>query len=258
VTDTDRTTARLLAGDCTTTFVDDNDETRQRGRSVVLIKPDRTMVVHDAYGYQPAAWLTRSDALHVAEEPTVLTATDGSQYLRVTVHETSVDRAVRVSRVGTPVGACPGADDGNEDGETEPCGSVLVRSRGAVHCPDCGRRHGLPTGASVLDESCECGLPRLRVRRGSEFEVYLDRECGSVLDAVREVFDRAWAGPECGDDLRVLRRGRLLVGCDSHPECETVFSVPDGLAVGTCECGLPTFETGGGERCLNRGCRASA
>ena len=257
MTDPNTDTARLLAGDCTTTFVSESDETRQRGRSVVLVKPDRTVLVHDADGYQPAAWLTRPDALHVASDPTVLTATDGQQYLRVTVHEATVDREVPVSPVGTPVGTCPGGvDDGSEPGEDtlDDCGGVLVRARGAVHCTDCGRRHGLPGGASVLDATCECGLPRCRVRRGREFDVCLDRTCESLTDAVREAFDRAWDCPECGDDLRVLRRGRLLAGCDSYPECEAVYTLPDGLAVGTCECGLPTFEAGNGERCLDGGC----
>jgi DNA topoisomerase-1 len=239
-----RTHARLLAGDCTTTFVDSSDETRQRGRCVVVVKPDRTVLVHDEDGYQPAAWLTRPDALHVGEDPTVLTATDGRQYLRVTVHEATVDREVPVSPVGTPVGTCPG--DGGS------CGGV--RARGTVHCTECGRRHGLPTGASVLDSTCECGLPNLRVRRGTAFEVCLDRTCESLADAVRETFDRAWACPECGDDLRVLQKNRLLLGCDSYPDCDTAYSFPDGLAVGTCECGLPTFDTGRGERCVDGRC----
>ena len=250
---TDRTHTRIVAGDCTTTFVDSDDETRQRGRCVVVVKPDRTVLVHDADGYQPAAWLTRPDALHVASDPTVLTATDGKQYLRVTVHEATVDREVPVSPVGVPVGTCPGPP-GSEDGDDESCGGVLVRARGTVHCTECQRRHGLPAGASVLDSTCECGLPRLRVRRGSEIEVCLDRTCESLTDAVRETFDRAWSCRECDDDLRVVERGRLLLGCDSYPECDATYSFPDGLAVGTCECGLPTFDTGRGERCLDGRC----
>ncbi|MFC7228832.1 topoisomerase DNA-binding C4 zinc finger domain-containing protein [Salinirubellus salinus] len=251
---------RVLAGDCTTTFVDASDETRQRGRSVVVVKPDRTVLVHDEDGYQPAAWLTRPDALHVAEDPTVLTATDGKQYVRVTVHDAAVDREVPVSPVGVPVGTCPGVEspgDGTDDCDAGgECDGVLVRARGAVHCTDCDRRHGLPAGASVDDSTCACGLPRCRVNRGREFEVCLDRTCESLADAVREAFDRAWDCPGCGGDLRVVEKGGILVGCDAYPECDTTYSFPTGLAVGTCACGLPTFETGRGERCLDGRCEA--
>ena len=57
-------TIRVLAGDCTTTFEGDRTRT-QRGRVVVVIKPDRTTLVHDADGYQPVAWLTRPESLTV-------------------------------------------------------------------------------------------------------------------------------------------------------------------------------------------------
>jgi DNA topoisomerase-1 len=255
VTDsTTDTTTRVLAGDCTTTVVDSNDETRQRGRCVVVVKPDRTVLVHDADGYQPAAWLTRPDALHVGEDPTVLTATDGERYLRVTVHDAVVDQSVPISAVGVPVGTCPGRGD-TTDGADE-CDGLLVRARRAVHCTDCDRRHGLPAGASVLDSTSECGLPQCRVNRGREFEVCLDRTCESLADAVHETFDRPWDCPESGDDLRVVEKGGILVGCDGYPECDTTYAFPTGLVVGTYACGLPTFVTGTGQRCLDGRCEA--
>jgi DNA topoisomerase-1 len=46
---------RVLAGDCTVRFDDGSDERRHRGHVVVLTKPDRTTLVHDATGYQPVA-----------------------------------------------------------------------------------------------------------------------------------------------------------------------------------------------------------
>jgi DNA topoisomerase-1 len=46
----------------------------------------------------------------------------------------------------------------------------------------------------------------------------------------------------------------LLAGCDAYPECETAFSLPTGVVVDDCECGLPVFETGRGRRCLDSTC----
>jgi DNA topoisomerase-1 len=255
-------TARVVAGDCTMEFTGAGASDRvERGRVVALVKPDRTVLVHDADGYQPAAWLTRPETTFVEHDPLVVTATDGEQRLRLTVHEATLDTEVPASNAGVPVGVCPdcagvtaGSDGGEGDDGAGGGGGVLVRARGAVHCTDCGERHGLPAGATVLDSTCECGLPTCRVTRGAEFEVCIDRECESLDDRVREAFDRAWACPECDDDLRILRRGGLIAGCASYPDCETGFAVPNGLAVGTCECGLPTFETAGGERCLDAAC----
>jgi DNA topoisomerase-1 len=165
----------------------------------------------------------------------------------VTVHDEHLREAVLVSHAGVPVGDCPTCE-GYEDG-------VLVNARGSVHCTGCGADYGLSSGATVLESTCEdCGLPCIRARRGKTFEVCLNRSCESLTDAVTAAFDRAWDCPDCGDDLRVLNRGHLLAGCASYPDCEAAFSIPDGLAVGSCACGLPTFETRGGKRCLDRSC----
>ena len=251
----ERGTTRVVAGDCTVEFTGGGSSDRlERGRVVAVVKPDRTVLVHDADGYQPAAWLTRPETVFVERDPLVVTATDGDQRLRLTVHESTLDAEVPVSQAGVPVGVCPdcaGASGGDGDGDYD---SVLVRARGAVHCAGCGERYGLPAGATVLDSTCECGLPLCRATRGAEFEVCIDRTCESLDDRVKEAFDRAWSCPDCGDDLRILRRGGLVAGCASYPDCETGFAVPNGLAVGTCGCGLPTFETAGGERCLDAAC----
>ena len=49
---------RTLAGDCTVRFDGRRDRT-VRGRVLVVVKPDDTVLVHDIDGYQPVAWLTR-------------------------------------------------------------------------------------------------------------------------------------------------------------------------------------------------------
>jgi DNA topoisomerase-1 len=235
---------RLFAGDCTTTFEGTRDRTT-RGRVVVLVKPDRTVLVHDADGYQPVAWLTRPDSLSVEEDGSGfgLTARADEQVLRVVSHDLARQATYPVSAAGVPVGHHP---------ET---GEPLVRTAGAVVGLDSGVEYPLVAGARVLDETCDdCGLPLMRVERGAVFEVCLDRSCEPLDDAVRERFDGAWSCPDCGSPLRVLRRSGLLAGCDAYPTCETAFSIPAGVVVDTCDCGLPVFETQTGRRCLDSTC----
>ncbi len=271
-------TIRVFAGDCTTTFEGDRTRT-QRGRVVVVIKPDRTTLVHDADGYQPVAWLTRPDALTVetgvasetqradgdseaqsasgrssGQSPRDEAAADdggfgivaraGEQVLRVVCNRTAGRAEYPVSEAGVPVGTDP---------ET---GEPLVRAGGDVVGIDSDVRYPLPAGATVTEEPCSsCGLPIIAAEAGETFEVCLDRSCESLDDAVRERFDREWTCPECGSDLRIIRRGgRLLAGCDAYPDCETAFAIPAGVVDGECGCGLPTFETARGRRCLDGGC----
>ena len=289
-------TIRVFAGDCTTTFEGERTRT-QRGRVAVVIKPDRTTLVHDADGYQPVAWLTRPDALTVEtggasemqradgdsegqspsgnraspgdsealcasgrssgqtpreeavdDEGFGIVARAGDQVLRVVSHHSSGRAEYPVSEAGVPVGTDP---------ET---GDPLVRTGGDVVGIDSEVRYPLPRGATVTDASCSsCGLPTIRAEAGAAFEVCLDRSCESLDDAVRERFDREWTCPECDSDLRIIRRGgRLLAGCDAYPDCETAFAIPAGVVGGECDCGLPTFDTGRGRRCLDGGCERFA
>jgi DNA topoisomerase-1 len=229
----------VIAGTCTTTFTGDRDR-HQHGDVLVVVKPDGTTLVHDAAGYQPVAWLTRPDSVTV--DPETVTASDGDQKLRVEIHDTHSRGRYPTTDAGVPVGDCPG------------CGGRLVRTRGSVVCPDCEHDYVLPSGATITDETCDCGLPRLRVQRGATFVVCLDRGCESLDERVQQAFDREWDCPECGGDLRVLRRGGLILGCEEYPDCETGFAFPDGVHDGHCACGLPAFETATGRRCLDSGC----
>jgi DNA topoisomerase-1 len=233
---------RVFAGECTTDFEGSRDQTR-RGTVVVVVKPDNTVLVHDVDGYQPVAWLTRPESISIDRVDRTIEARDDDQRLRVRFHEMYGDATYPGSVAGTPVGTCSESD------------GTLVRARGKVVNITTGDSYGLPTGAVVLDDQCDdCGLPQIRVERGASFEVCLDRTCESLDVAVTEAFDRAWSCPDCGDDLRVLRRGGLIVGCDSYPSCETGFAFPDGVIVGMCECGLPEFRTKRDTRCLDSGC----
>lgn len=238
-------TAHVVAGTCTTTFDGTASESEQHGEVIVVVKPDGTTLVHDADGYQPVAWLTRPEAVTVEDDRIV--AQDGDQTLRVTVHHAHARDDHPASAAGTPVGVCP------------TCGERLVRTREAVSCVGCGDQYGLPAGAVVREETCDdCGLPTIRVERGESFDVCLDRTCESLDERVRASFDRAWSCPECGGDLRVLRRGGLILGCEHYPDCETAFAFPTGHAVGTCDCGLPVFDTPTGRRCLDSTCEVLA
>jgi DNA topoisomerase-1 len=210
---------------------------------VVLIKPDNTVLVHDVDGYQPVAWLTRADSVsHASNGGFSVTAIAGERSLHVESQTAYGFGRYPGSRAGIPVGDCPA------------CSRVLVRAGGRVSCPGCGIEYGLPDGASVLEDRCECGLPTMRVSRGEAFELCLDRGCASLDDAVRDRFDGAWGCPDCGGALRIIRRGGLLAGCENYPDCEVGYVIPDGVVVGDCGCGLPSFETPRGRRCLDARC----
>jgi len=235
----------VVAGECTIEFEGRGRERTQRGNVVVVIKPDDTVLVHDTEGYQPVAWLTRPEALTVQGTPTRITAVDGDQRLGVVVESERHHEHHPASEAGVPVGRCPD------------CDGALVRTGGDVVCIRCGDTHGLPRDATVLtdgEECAECGLPRVRVERGAAFEVCLDKGCDPLDERVRERFDREWDCPECDGDLRVLRRGGLIAGCERYPDCDVGFAFPTGIVGERCDCGLPAFETPAGNRCLDAAC----
>ena len=229
---------RTIFGDCTVRF--DGKRTRRlRGRLLVVIKPDDTVLVHDVDGYQPVAWLTRPASLALTRGPTRVLATEGEQTLSVEFEDATV-RTLDATVAGQPVGTCR-------------CGGELVRSNGVV-CLDCGEQFPLPGDATVLDSTSACGLPHFRVERGDVFELCLDRDCASLDDAVAERFDGVWNCPECSGTLGIERRRTLVASCEGAPDCDAAFVVPTGTVDGECDCGLPAFETGSGRRCLDATC----
>lgn len=235
---------RVLAGDCTVRYEGD-DVREERGAVIVVGKPDGTVLVHDSDGYRPVAWLTRADSVAWNDAEGTVEAVQNGQRLLVTCHSEFGAGSYRTTRAGVPVARCPD------------CDGTMVRERGAVNCIGCDARHVVPRDATIADGTCaECGLPLMHVDRGASFEVCVDRSCESLDERVRERFDREWACPDCGGDLLVLRRGGLIVGCEAYPDCETGYALPAGVVDGTCDCGLPTFDVGGDERCLDAGCSA--
>jgi len=230
--------AHVIAGRCSTVF-EGTHEQEHHGEMVVLIKPDSTVLVHDTDGYQPVAWLTRPESVTIAGD--TVAASDGEQSLRVTIHETITRDQYPLGEAGVPVGECP------------ECAATLIRANGALSCPGCDKRYPIPASATVLDDHCaDCELPRVRVERGCSFVLCPD--CDSLTERIKAAFDREWDCPDCDGQLRVLYRGRLMLGCEEYPDCETAYSFPRGSHEGSCECGLPVFETGSGKRCLDSDC----
>ena len=242
-------TVHVYAGECTTEYSEarsgnaaERESTHQRGRVVVVHKPDGTVLVHDSRGYQPVAWLTRADAVHREADGDggfALVAVKDDERLRVESHATAHHVRHGATPAGIRVGTCPD------------CTGSLVRARGAIHCLDCPAEYGLPRDAAMLETTCDCGLPRMAVERGARFECCVDRDCEQLDALVRERFDREWSCPDCDGDLRVLRERTLFLGCENHPDCEASFALPDREVVGDCECGLPRVESEDGGRCLD-------
>ena len=238
----------VYAGECTILEDDIDARHRQRGRVVVVHKPDDTVLVHDAEGYQPVAWLTRADSVYReidGDGGFALVAVDGETRLRVESKSDATRASHDATAAGVPAGTCPA------------CDGVLVRARGALTCLDCDAEHGLPRDAALLDTNCDCGLPRMAVERGARFELCVDRDCESLDAAIRERFDREWSCPDCGGDLRVLREHALFLGCENYPDCETSAPLPHERVVGECDCGLPAVEAekaGASARCLDPNC----
>lgn len=234
---------RVVAGDCTTTS-DGRDARRERGEIVALVKPDNTVLVHDARGYQPAAWLTRAETVRFTdgEDGTRLVAGKGDESLRLDFHAVHGRAFYPASPSGPEVGTCPD------------CDGPLVRSGSDLTCISCRRTHAIPRDADVLGTPCEdCGLPLLRVERGRVFEVCADPSCDPLADAVAAEYDGAWPCPDCGTGMNIEWRRGVRAVC---PDCERVLAVPHGRTDATCDCGLPRFETPGGTRCLDSTCDA--
>lgn len=252
---------RVFAGECTISYArndannassigdandaSDADSNDQHGRVLVVHKPDGTVLVHDAAGYQPVEWLTRADAVYREQ--------NDERFALVAVKD---DERLRVEASDPERAAFPGTSAGQLVGTCPACAGTLVRARGSVTCLDCETDHGLPRDATLLDSTCECGLPEMAVSRGARFELCVDRQCESLDALVRERFDREWSCPDCGGDLRILRERALFLGCENYPDCERTFALPDDSVVGECECGLPRVETERGARCLDRDCSA--
>ncbi|WIV65696.1 DUF91 domain-containing protein [Natrialbaceae archaeon AArc-T1-2] len=232
---------RVLAGDCTV-ITDGTDREEYRGRVTTIVKPDNTVLVHDVDGYQPVAWLTRADSVSSDRaDGFSLVARKDDRTVRIAAHDRDGFAHYPATVAGRPVGDCPDCD-----------GELIHASD--VNCVDCDNAYAIPADATIRDDRCPCDLPRIRVERGLAFDICIDRDCESLDDAVREAFDREWTCPNCSGDLRILRRGGLIAGCEQYPECDTGFVIPGGVVDGECDCGLPTFETASGRRCLDATC----
>ena len=242
----DDATFHLVAGEARVEITGSVDRV-YRGQVIALVKPDGTVLVHDVSGYKPIAWITRAESVRSDSNAGVLTAVDGNKWLRVEIERGHVDERIPGSAAGEPVGTCPR------------CEGRLVLAGETVHCIGCRDEFTLPSGASMLSESCTCGLPLMRVERGEPFDLCIDRSCDPMEEAIADRFDREWDCPEsgCEGQLRIFRRGHLMAGCDQYPECETAFTFPAGRLDGYCGCGLPRFHADGHLQCLDATCETA-
>lgn len=55
---------RVFPGRCHVSY-DDGDLSESRGDATVVCRPDGTVLVHGAEGYQPVAWLTWADRVEI-------------------------------------------------------------------------------------------------------------------------------------------------------------------------------------------------
>ncbi len=237
----------VIAGDCRIEL-DVEEHHTYRGQVLIVIKPDDTVLVHDVDGYQPVAWITRAERVVIDDELGTVTAVDGDRWLQIQVISSLVNRQLPGTVVGIPIADCPS------------CGGRLVDANDAVHCVSCRNKYGIPSDAELLDSRCDCGLPLMRVERGDVFTLCIDRTCDPMEAAIADRFDGTWSCPDhdCDGQLRAIRRGHLMLGCNQYPDCEISFRLPVGIVEGHCGCGLPRFHTSNGSRCLDLNCSPTA
>lgn len=234
-------TTRILAGDCTVTY-DGTDTVTQRGAVLILYKPDDTVLVHDADGYQPAAWLTRADTVRVTrtDDGFELFATKDDATLHIESHTTTGDRYYPSSPAGPPTGACP------------TCPGTLIETTAAIVCTACRHQYQIPRDATIADDPCpDCGLPLMTVERGATFELCTDHSCDALADVVADQFDTAWPCPNCGSPTTIDDTRGVCATCTA---CDTTVSVPRGTIIGECPCGMPLFASADATRCFDPDC----
>ncbi|MDL0124379.1 DUF91 domain-containing protein [Halobacterium salinarum] len=227
---------RVLAGECAVRY--ENDASTDRVLRGDVVKPDDTVLVHDADGYQPAAWLTRPGVVRYTRDASGfrIDAADGDERLVVESATEHGDAHYPVSPAGPPVGRCE-------------CGGAFVRDGGRVVCVDCRDQYSIPRDVAVVDDACAaCGLPRIRVARGVTVTACVDRDCEPIAAAVADAID--WTC-RCGAALGVASERGLHAACES---CGARFRLPHGTTAGDCGCGLPAIRTATGVRCLDGDC----
>lgn len=235
---------RIFAGACTVNYEGEAD-TRQQGTVLTIVKPDNTVLIHDASGYQPAAWLTRPETVEITHNAEgyeiVATADDHRLSVRSVDHHGHMQYPI--SPAGAPVGTCPD------------CEQAMVRAGGAVVCIGCLTSLSLPHDATVAEACCPtCRLPTMILQRGAEVRVCLDETCDSLVSHLAERFDGRWSCPTCDGVMLMGRDGSLQLEC---ADCDRRHTVPAGLVSERCSCGLPRFGTARGDRCLDTDCDRS-
>jgi DNA topoisomerase-1 len=119
-------------------------------------------------------------------------------------------------------------------GKCKDCGGDLVVKRSGkgkrfAACsqyPKCETTHPLPQSGIItpMDETCECGTPKIRRRSGRWTET-LCINPGCTITERGNVIGKC---VECGGNLSVKysRHGKRFLGCSGFPNCTCTFSLP--------------------------------
>jgi DNA topoisomerase-1 len=213
-------TATLYAGDAT--VVEDAADRREyRGRVVVLAKPDGTVLVHDADGYQPVAWLTRADAVTVTDDDAFrVTAHDerADDWLRVTGHpDGAADETDASPNRGGFAGQYPVTAAGEPIGRCPACEGALVDTGGAVTCVHCSEHHAYPDDATIRRPT-----PGSETLPASD-AMAADADAGATATTTAAKGDatteQAPATCDCGLPRMRVERG-AVIDCCVDRECE--------------------------------------
>jgi replicative superfamily II helicase len=142
-------------------------------------------------------------------------------------------------------------------GRCKNCGGFLKRAGNVITC-ECGASYKLPSGTDLADNTCNCGLPKLKLQLLGE-DVCIDRQCERIEDVIARHFATSnFVCPRCHSYLTVVRRKGIIVGCTEYYNgCKTAFLLPmNATIVGRCKCGLPKLQLKTKMRCLDTKCRA--
>jgi replicative superfamily II helicase len=142
-------------------------------------------------------------------------------------------------------------------GRCKNCGGFLKRAGNIITC-ECGAFYKLPGGTELADNTCQCGLPKLKLQLLGD-DVCIDRQCERIEDVIARHFATSnFVCPRCHSHLTVVRRKGIIVGCTKYyGGCKTAFLLPmNATIVGRCKCGLPKLQLKTKTRCLNTKCRA--
>jgi DNA topoisomerase-1 len=220
---------RTFAGDCR---IEDraNDRSTYRGRVVVLVKPDGTVLVHDTGGYQPVAWITRADDVTVETDVRAPIPADGTVRTDGAVTHSAEPPSSEGSSPSPSATAASGAS-------AEPSDERATRTTAEP------ARHDAAVTPFVVTARTADRQLRIVARQAFGTGRYPASGAGRPVGAC----------PDCEAALVTDTGAIRCVACDRH------HGLPSGAAVrdAVCDCGLPRVRVERGaafDVCADRTC----